>query len=162
VNYLLDTCLISEGTLPRPNRRVSAWQAAMPQERMFLSVLTLGEIQKGICRLGDATRANRLKQWLDVDVRKRFAGRVLPLDEETLLAWGDLTGAAEKRGKPLPVTDGLLAATALVHHLTFVTRDALDLSTTGIEILDPWKAVSGNSGATPPSGTGRGSGPRTP
>jgi predicted nucleic acid-binding protein len=141
LNYLLDTCVISEGTRPRPDRRVSAWQASMPQERMFLSVLTLGEIQKGISRLNDATRASRLKQWLDVDVRKRFAGRVLPLDEETLLAWGDLTGAAERRGRPLPVTDGLLAATALVHHLTFVTRDALDLSAAGIKVLDPWKTA---------------------
>jgi predicted nucleic acid-binding protein len=109
-------------------------------ERLFLSVLSLGEIQKGIARLADETRARLLKQWLDVEVRAKFAGRVLPLDEETLLAWGDLAGAAERRGKTLPVVDGLLAATALVHHLTFVTRDALDLAAAGIEVLDPWKA----------------------
>ena len=139
MNYLLDTCVISEGVRPRPDRLVSAWQASIPQEKQYLSVLTLGEIQKGIARLTDVTRARRLKQWLDVDVRGRFAGRVLPLDEETLLAWGDIAGAAEKRGTPLPVADGLLAATALVHHLTFVTRDSADFAATGIEVLDPWK-----------------------
>ncbi|KAF0243097.1 MAG: PilT domain-containing [Planctomycetota bacterium] len=139
MNYLLDTCVISEGVRRRPDRHVSAWQASIPQERQFLSVLTLGEIQKGISRLNDPTRSNRLKQWLDVDVRRRFAGRVLALDEETLLAWGDLEGAAEKRGRPLPVTDALLAATALVHHLTFVTRDSADFSATGVSVLDPWK-----------------------
>ena len=139
MNYLLDTCVISEVNKPRADRAVTGWMLRVPEERLFLSVLTLGEIQKGISRLTDATRANRLKQWLDVDVRKRFAGRVLPLDEETLLAWGDLARAAEKRGRPLPVADGLLAATALVHHLTFVTRDSADFSATGIELLDPWK-----------------------
>lgn len=139
MNYLLDTCIISEGARPRPDRRVTAWQASVPQERMFLSVLTLGEIQKGIVRAADAVKASRLKQWLDVDVRVRFAGRILALDEETLLAWGEISGRAEARGEPLPVIDSLLAATALVHHLALVTRDTVDLSEVGIDVLDPWK-----------------------
>src|SRR5688572_22917982 len=109
-----------------------AWMTSVPEDRLYLSVLTLGELQKGIVKLADTARARRLKQWLDVEVRGRFSERLLPLDEEILLAWGDLAGAAEKRGKPLPVVDSLLAATCLVRHLTFVTRDAVDLSATGI------------------------------
>lgn len=139
MNYLLDTCLISELVKPRADRRVLAWLASVPEERLYLSVLTLGELQKGIVKLGEGARARRLREWLDVEVRGRFADRILVADEEVLLCWGEIAGEAERRGKPLPVLDSLLAATASVHHLTFVTRDAGVLSAAGIEVLDPWK-----------------------
>jgi len=139
LNYLLDTCLISELIKPRADRRVVAWLGSVPEDRLYLSVLTLGELQKGIVKLGDGVRARRLRKWLDVDVRGRFADRMLVADEEVLLCWGDIAGEAERRGHPLPVVDSLLAATARVHHLTFVTRDTGDLSSAGIEVFDPWK-----------------------
>jgi predicted nucleic acid-binding protein len=138
VNYLLDTCVVSELTKPRPDRGVVAWLNSVPEDRLHLSVLTLGEIQRGIVKLNDRTRVRRLRQWLDADVRSRFEGRILDLDEETLLVWGDLAGEAENRGKPLPVIDGLLAATAIAGHFTLVTRDTAGLASTGVATLNPW------------------------
>lgn len=139
MNYLLDTCLISELVKPRADRRVIAWLASVPEDRLYLSVLTLGELQKGIVKLGNGTRARRLREWLDVEVRGRFADRLLVADEEVLLCWGDIAGEAERRGKSMPVVDSLLAATARVHHLTLVTRDTGVLSAAGVEVFDPWK-----------------------
>lgn len=140
MNYLLDTCLVSELAKPRADRGVLAWLKSVPEDRLHLSVLTLGELQKGIVKLKDRDRTRRLRQWLDAEVRTRFAGRILDLDEETLLAWGELAGNAENRGKPLPVVDGLLAATAIARHLTLVTRDTVDLAATGVATLNPWAA----------------------
>lgn len=138
MNYLLDTCVVSELIKPKPNSQVIAWVEAVPEDRLHLSVLTLGELQKGIAKLGKNSKSHRLQQWLDVEVRSRFAERMLGLDEETLLCWGQITGEAEKKGNPLPVIDSLLAATAKVHHLILVTRNTADFKGMEIEVFDPW------------------------
>lgn len=139
MNYLLDTCIISELIKPKPDSRVLAWVEGMPEDRLHLSVLTLGELQKGIAKLGGSSKSHRLQQWLDVDVRKRFAGRIFELDEETLMCWGRMAGEAERHGNPLPVIDSLLAATAKAYHLVFVTRNTGDVEDIGIEVFNPWK-----------------------
>jgi predicted nucleic acid-binding protein len=105
---------------------------------LFLSVLTLGEIHQGIARLPPGARRDSLQRWVDEDLARRFHGRILPIDAEIAAEWGRLSGASRARGQPLPVVDGLLAATAITRHLTVVTRDVADISRCGAAVLDPW------------------------
>lgn len=116
-----------------------AWLDEQPEEMLYLSVLTLGEIRKGIARLPDGTKRRRLAQWLEHDLRERFAGRILPVDEDAADLWGRLQAAAEGRGWPFPTLDCQIAATAMVHGLTLVTRNTNDFDITGLELFDPWK-----------------------
>lgn len=139
MNYLFDTCVISEVLRPRPAAKVLRWLEQIPNERIYLSVLTLGELRKGILRLGDTPNARRLQTWLDTDVRARFRGHLLPVDEEVALEWGRLCADAEAAGHPRPTIDALLAATAVVHHLTFVTRNTADVAFTRADVFNPWQ-----------------------
>ncbi len=124
MSWLLDTCAISEYAKRAPNRNVIAWLDAQDELSMFISVITLGEIEKGILKLRatDAHRSQRLTAWLGL-VEQRFAGRILPLDSASLHIWAQLSANAELAGKPLPVMDGLIMATAQSHGLTVVTRN---------------------------------------
>jgi len=139
VNYLLDTCILSELIKTKPDKRVIKWVSSVPEERLYLSVLTLGELQKGIVKLGTGERQNRLLRWLDEDVRQRFEGKILSVDEETMMLWGKLAGEAERKGKPLPLLDIILASSAIVNHMTFVIRNISDVQGLGVEILNPWE-----------------------
>jgi hypothetical protein len=138
VSWLLDTCVICEPGQKRPSARVMAWLDEQPEEMLYLSVLTLGEIRKGIARLPAGTKRRRLTQWLEHDLRERFAGRVLPVDEEAAELWGRLQAAAEARGRPLPTLDCQFAATAMAHGLTLVTRNTNDFDIAELERFDPW------------------------
>jgi len=138
VNYLLDTCVISEAIKAKPDRRVVGWLADSVEERLFLSVLTLGELEKGIAMLPASKKRDRIRRWVDEELCGRFRGRVLDIDGDVALQWGRLQGEAASRGRTLPVIDGLLAATALVHNLTVVTRNVSDLAVAGVQMLDPW------------------------
>jgi toxin FitB len=138
VRYLLDTCVLSEFTKPQPSPRVVAWLAGREEASLLLSVLTFGELQKGIEKLPTSRRRTSLQAWLDHDLRQRFAGRVLDVTEEVALLWGRMQGEAERRGQTLPVIDSLLAATALTHGLVVVTRNEADLGRTGVRVVDPW------------------------
>ncbi|MDD5674391.1 MAG: type II toxin-antitoxin system VapC family toxin [Chitinivibrionales bacterium] len=139
MNYLLDTCIISELAKPKPEKKVVTWIEGYDEDFFFLSVLTLGEIQKGIAKLSDQKRKASYQHWLDADLRTRFSGRILPVDQDVALAWGILQGKAEAAGRPLPTVDGLLGATAVVHNLTVVTRNEPDLVATGAPLFNPWK-----------------------
>ncbi|MBI4558191.1 MAG: type II toxin-antitoxin system VapC family toxin [Candidatus Hydrogenedentes bacterium] len=141
MNYLLDTCVVSELTKPRPNSKVLAWLKDRDEVTMFLSVLTLGEIQKGISTLGEVRRKGAVQHWLDVELPKQFAERILPISEEIALAWGRIQGETERRGYPVPTIDGLLGATAVTHNLTVVTRDVEGIQRTGARIANPWQSV---------------------
>ena len=134
--FLLDTNIISELVRPRPEPKVKAWIAATNEELFYLSVLTFGEIRKGIALLKDASRRVALESWLNSDLLLRFAGRILPIDQAVADRWGRL--AAQAAPRLLPVIDGLLAATALHHNLTFVTRNTKDVAATGVPLFDPW------------------------
>lgn len=138
MKYLIDTCLISEGLRPRPNSSAIAWMEACDRDRQYLSVLTLGELQKGIEKLGTTRRRDVLQTWLDRDVLDQFSGRILPVDSEIAVTWGRIQAALERAGKPIPSLDGLLCATALTHNLVVVTRNTKDFAPTGVQLLNPW------------------------
>ncbi len=136
--FLLDTNVLSELIKPKPDAKVVRWIEGTNEASMFLSVLTLGEIRNGITRLRSGARRGRLESWLHVDLRERFQGRLLPINEAIADRWGAISAAAAAKGKPLPVIDGLLAATALHHDLMLVTRNGSDVAATGVAVLNPW------------------------
>ena len=138
--FLLDTTVISELVKPRPEPAVAHWVESVDQEILYLSVLTLGEIRKGIASLRSTTRRASLEAWLDADLVLRFAGRILVIDQDVADRWGQLSAAAVIAKKQLPVIDGLLAATAIQYNLTLVTRNTKDLIATGIPLYNPWLA----------------------
>ena len=137
--FLLDTNVISEVVRPRADRRVLQWMETADEERLFLSVLTVWEIRKGIALLTHSKRRTQLETWLEVDLRERFSHRILPVDQDVADRWGLLAATAQRRGKPLPVIDALLAATALQHNLTVVSRNAVDFGDTPVQVLNPWQ-----------------------
>jgi predicted nucleic acid-binding protein len=135
VSYLLDTNVISEIRRPAPNSSVASWFEGVPGEDLFLSVLVVGEIRQGIERLRvrDPEQAAAFERWLDA-LQQDFRDRLLPVSVAIGDAWGRLNAPA-----PLPVVDSLLAATALVHGLVFVTRDTSTLEGQGVPLLNPWE-----------------------
>lgn len=135
MSYLLDTNVLSELRRKTPNPAVSAWFAMRPATSLYLSVLTLGELRKGIDGVKDAARRLALSDWLQTEMSMFFMGRVLSIDEHVADRWGQLVAAA---GRPLPAIDSLLAATALVHGLSMVTRNAKDFEGMGLEVINPW------------------------
>jgi tRNA(fMet)-specific endonuclease VapC len=138
MNYLLDTNVISELVAKHPNRRVLEWIDALDANHVFLSVITIGELRKGIEKLPNSTRKDALDDWLTTDLVLRFSGRILPLDIDVMLTWGQLTGQLERIGRPLPAIDSLIAALALHHGYTLVTRNEADFKDTGITVINPW------------------------
>lgn len=138
--FLLDTNCVSELIRPRPDRRVMEWTEAANEASLYLSVLTLGEIRKGLATLPQGTRRTRLESWLEVDLKARFHGRILPIDDAVADRWGLLTAEAKGKGRTLPVIDGLLAATALHHNLTVVSRNVSDFARARVLVLNPWEA----------------------
>jgi toxin FitB len=137
--FLLDTNIISELVKPRPEANVTAWIESTDESLLYLSVLTLGEIRRGIAVLPQSRRRATLEAWLDKDLCARFEDRILGIDREVADRWGLLTAAARNSGIVLPVIDGLLAATALEHNLTWVTRDTAQIPSMGVAVFNPWK-----------------------
>ncbi len=135
---LLDTCVIAEYQKTAPDTKVMNWLAAQIEESLFLSVLTVGEIEKGIARLPASKRKNSLEIFLE-NLATRFDRRILNLDTPILRRWGRLTGGLEKKGRVLPIVDSLLAATALEYNLTIVTRNTADFADTGVPVLNVWE-----------------------
>jgi toxin FitB len=138
--FLLDTNVVSELIRPRPDAHVLRWVEETDESILFLSVLTLGEIRKGIEGVRSASRRGRLESWLQVDLRSRFQDRILPVLEAIADRWGAISAVAAGKGKPVPVIGGLLAATALHHNLTLVTRNSSDVAGTGVPTLSPWSS----------------------
>ena len=136
--FLLDTNVVSELVKPKPDDRVRHWIEETNESILFLSVLTLGEIRNGVQRLRSGRRRGRLESWLQVDLPSRFQDRILPIDSAIADRWGRVSAIAAAKGKPVPVIDGLLAATAIHHNLTLVTRNSSDVSGTGVPTLNPW------------------------
>jgi predicted nucleic acid-binding protein len=138
--FLLDTNCISELVRPKPEPRVSDWMNAADESLLYLSVLTLGEIRKGVAGLAQGKRRTHLETWLEVDLQARFSGRILPIDSAIADRWGLLVSDAKRKGKILSVIDGLQAATALHYNLTVVSRNAGDFTATPVQVLNPWIA----------------------
>ena len=138
MSYLLDTCVISELVKPKPNRRVVTWIKFCPEEQFFLSTITIGEIQKGISKLAESKRKERFQHWLDNDLMTRFDGRIIGIDAGVAKRWGVLLADMERIGRPMPVIDGLIAASALVNNMVLVTRNTIDMTERGVMIHNPW------------------------
>ena len=138
MNYLLDTCVISELIRKSPAQNVVKWLKCTPCEGQYLSAISVGEIYKGIARLesGDTRRAVLL-DWLE-SIRCQFASRILPFDEETSMSWGELVGNALRIGHPKPLVDAQIAASALRHGMMLVTRNVRDMADFGVEIVNPF------------------------
>ena len=141
MKYILDTCLVSELIKPRSDLAVTAWVTAQQESNLYLSVLTLGELRRGIERLQDGRKRIRLTNWLDSDLKSRFSGRLLPVNEDVVERWGIVTAQSMAKGLPLPVIDGLIAATALVHGFTVVTRNVSDMQAFGVLLFNPWTSA---------------------
>jgi len=137
MNFLLDTCIISEPKQKRPSEKVLEWLDAQDESKLYLSVLTLGEIKKGIARLESSRKKAELEKWLE-QLRIRFSRRILPLTEKTFLVWGKMYGEFERKGIARPAFDSLLEATALEHDLIFVTRNVKNFQNSQVTILNPW------------------------
>jgi predicted nucleic acid-binding protein len=139
LKYLLDTCLVSELVRERPDQGVLEWIEQQDEQALFLSVLTLGELHKGVAKLPDGRKKSQLRHWLDDDLQTRFSGRMLDIDASIATLWGRIQGEAEQRGSRMPVIDSLLAATAQANGLAVVTRNGTDMAGSGVEIINPWK-----------------------
>ena len=135
MSYLIDTNVLSELRRKAPDAGVVAWFAQRPASTLFLSVLTLGEIRKGIEGLADASRRLALSDWLEAELPAFFTGRLLPVDAAVADRWGRLLATA---GRLVPAIDSLLAATALHHDLTLVTRNIRDFTGFGLQLINPW------------------------
>ena len=137
--FLLATSVITELIKAEPDRNVLRWIEETRETFLFLSVLTLGEIRSGVERLTLGRRRGRLEAWLAVDLRQRFQDRILDISDAIAERWGVLYANGIKRGRPLPVVDGLLAATALHHNLIFATRNDTDVRGTSVATFNPWQ-----------------------
>lgn len=138
MKYLLDTNVISELVAKQPSARVVDWLDNTDDSLIYLSVITIGEIQRGIERLSDSTRKSVLRTWLIDELLVRFQGRILPVDLAVMLTWGELTAALEQTGRKLPAMDSLVAAIALHGQFILVTRNQADFVDTGVMVLNPW------------------------
>jgi len=136
---LLDTCVISELVSKKPNPKVVEFVDSLDAEDVFLSVITFGEIVKGIEKLPSSKRRSELQAWLNDDLLVRFEGNVVPLDIDIMAEWGRITARLESKGKTMPVIDSLIAATVLDRKMTLVTRNVSDFEGTDAEILNPWE-----------------------
>lgn len=143
MRYLLDTNVLSELVRPTPNAAVVRWIDQQGALDLALSVLTLGELERGIALLADGRRRRTLTEWVRKDLPKQFLGRVLDIDATTAATWGALSARASKLGRTLPVVDGLLLSTALRHELSVVTRNVSDFEAWGVAVLNPWNSDEG-------------------
>ena len=138
MRYLLDTCVLSELVKPKPEAKVVKWVDDQDEHHLFLSVVTIGEVHKGIAKLPAGPRRARLEDWVEGELTSRFHRRILPVDTVVAATWGEMLGVAEVGGGPLPVIDALIGATAKVYSCTVVTRNEIDLIRTGVEVINPW------------------------
>ena len=139
MRVLLDTCVLSEIRRSRPYSGVIRALEGMTDEDLYISVISIGEISKGIALLGESPRKYALKAWLTT-LERHYAERILGIDLEICRLWGEVTAAAQSAGRVVPATDGLIAATALRHNLRVMTRDTADFAPTGALVLNPWRA----------------------
>ncbi|SMG62381.1 PilT protein domain protein [methanotrophic bacterial endosymbiont of Bathymodiolus sp.] len=138
MKYLLDTCVISELIKSKADKNVISWIKNQDEASLYLSVLTFGEIEKGIEKSPDEARKRKLKLWVEDDLKKRFEGRIIPVNMDVSVKWGAIQGKVELIGKPMPAIDGLIAVSGLVHNCIVVTRNVSDMEQSTAELLNPW------------------------
>jgi predicted nucleic acid-binding protein len=138
MTYLLDTCVLSEFARKIPDPKVLHWVESIEEDHLFISVLTIGEIKKGIELLPASNRKAELSVWLNEGLLKRFNSRIYPIDTEVMLVWGTLYAGLQISGHLIPLIDSLIASVALVNHANLVTRNENDFRSTGVQIINPW------------------------
>ncbi|MFO7605133.1 MAG: type II toxin-antitoxin system VapC family toxin [Desulfurivibrionaceae bacterium] len=139
MNYLLDTCVISELIKKSPSPKVVKWFSRIEETSLFISVLTIGEIHKGIEKLPKSKKKEKLHKWVNHDLQERFKNRIIDFDLQTATVWGQIQAHPETSGTPLPAIDGQFAATGIAHNLTVVTRNTKDMEVSGVALLNPWE-----------------------
>lgn len=139
MSYLIDTCCISELSKSDPDKNVIQWFSDHNEIDLYLSVITFGELRKGIEKLRPSKRKRKLNHWINEDLLHRFKNRALDITLEEVNLWGKVLAEAEKRGTPLPAVDALIAATALAHDFAVVTRNIKDMKASGVELINPWE-----------------------
>jgi len=139
MNYLLDTCVLSEFTRHQPNERVIDWLNSIDEEKLSISVITIGEIHHGIERLPNSHRKTELQIWMNDELLTRFAERIVMIDAPTMFIWGSLTARLEAAGNPMSVMDSLIAASALQNNLIVATRNVADFLPGGVQVINPWE-----------------------
>ena len=139
MNYLLNTCVLSEFTRRQPNQSVIDWLDSIEEEKLFISVITVGEIQRGIERLPDSHRKTELLVWMNNGLLQRFAARMVVIDTPTMFMWGSLTARMEAAGQPMTVMDSLIAASAMQNNLILATRNVSDFLPSGVQVINPWE-----------------------
>lgn len=139
MDYLLDTCVLSEFVKKAPADSVLAWMAVVAEQQLFVAAITLAELHRGVARLPPSKRKQDLAAWLR-QLETSFADRVLPFTLRTASYWGELMATAEGRGQKLAAFDSLIAATALEHGLLLVTRNEKDFSAAPVVLVNPWQA----------------------
>ena len=138
MTFLLDTTVVSEWVKSRPDRSVVAWLAAVDEDQVFISVVTLAELRYGIERMTAGSRRNRLAQWLQDDLPPRFDGRILSINHIVADVWGKVVARSEAAGRPIGAMDAFIAATAEAHGLILVTRHVSDFEASIKAIINPW------------------------
>jgi toxin FitB len=136
--FVLDTNVVSEWIKPSPDPGVIQWTDSVDEDRVSLSVITIAELRHGVERISASRRRTRLETWLDVEVPARFGERLLPIDARVAHAWGRIVAACFRKGQPIGIMDGFLAATASVYELTLVTRNTADFVAAEVSTLNPW------------------------
>ena len=138
MSILVDTCVLSECVRKKPNARVVNWLQGQDESSLYISVIVLGELARGVAKLKESSNKRRIQAWIYTDLINRFRGRVLPVDERVALEWGRISGKAAAGGVQIPMAYGLIGATALVHGLNVATRNVSDFVPTGAAVFNPW------------------------
>jgi len=138
VKYLLDTCVLSELVKKNPSPKVTTWILTTDESRLFISVLTFGEIHKGIEKLPKSKKKEKLHNWVNFELRERFKNRIISFDLQVATIWGKIQALSESSGKGMPAIDGQIAATGICHNLTVVTRNTADMEISGVTLFNPW------------------------
>jgi len=139
--FLLDTNIPSELIRTRPDPRIWKWVYAKDEGSLYLSVVSIGELRRGLVKLPPSRRRSDLERWFENDLLPRFHGRILPVTRPIADRWGVLDGKCQLSGTPLSTADGMIAATALEHELTLVMRNVKDFDGLGVVVLNPWDAL---------------------
>jgi predicted nucleic acid-binding protein len=138
MKFLLDTCVVSEFIAKQPDSGLVEWIDSQAEEKLYLSVISIGEIKKGIEKLPDSGRRSELTTWLEDDLLIRFKDRILPIDVNVMLVWGSLTANLEQQGRTMTAIDSLIAAIAIQGELDLVTRNETDFEHSGVPVINPW------------------------
>lgn len=140
MKYLLDTCVISELIKKSPDKKVTSWISDIDETELFISVITIGELYKGIKKLPESAKKKFLYSWVTDDLQTRFEKRILDFDTKSAQIWGRILAESEKNGRTLPVVDAMIASIGIANQITVVTRNIKDMESSGAQPLNPWLA----------------------